>query len=210
MSGSRLRTARHPEPFAARESAYHPGPAPVPVLQRAWELDQLLTIYRERRPRRVLEIGTFHGGTLYHWLRNAEPGALVVTVDTYAAGVDNRHLYPEWVPEGVSLEVIAGSSHDPAVIDQAGAFGPYDFIVIDADHMEPAVRRDWESYSAMAARGGVIALHDILRHPSIAWIQVEPVWRDIQRMGYVCQELIADPSLEWGGWGVVYLPGGAA
>ena len=35
-----------------------------PVLQRTWELATLFLLYMERRPGRVLEIGTYHGGNI--------------------------------------------------------------------------------------------------------------------------------------------------
>jgi len=67
---------------------------PVPVLQNQSELAELIALYRDRKPKRTLEVGTYHGGTLYHWLRHAPRGATVVSVDSYTVpGVDNRHLY---------------------------------------------------------------------------------------------------------------------
>jgi len=50
-----------------------------------------------------------------------------------------------------------------------------------------------------------VAFHDILSHPAHPEIQTEGVWRQIQRAGYVTQELVATPEAEWGGIGVVYM-----
>ena len=176
---------------------------PVPLLQRTWEMQQLLELFKAAQPARVLEIGTYHGGTLWHWLQNSQPGTRVVSVDNYRAGVDNRSQYASWCPDGVQVWPIAGDSRDPAVIAAVQALGPYDFIVIDADHYEAGVQADWDHYHTMARYGGIIALHDI-QTAGVDWIQVDRVWARIKLAGWHTQEFIADPNLEWGGWGVVW------
>src|SRR6476659_6128187 len=57
-------------------------PAPVPILQWEKEFSVLLEIYRRSGAQSLLEIGTFHGGTLYHWLTRSQPGTKIVTVDS--------------------------------------------------------------------------------------------------------------------------------
>lgn len=193
-------------PPADRDPLYfHSEPTPVPIFQRDWEFAQLLDMYRTRRPMRTLEIGTYHGGTLYHWLKNAPHGARVVTVDDYTAGVDNRGLYDDWRPPVVDLVIVYGDSQDDATVDLVRQSGPYDWIAIDADHYEASVEADWSNYSSMAAPGAIVALHDIMP-TSQDWIQVDRVWRRIQRRGYVTQEIVCDAGLDWSGWGLVYMP----
>ena len=183
---------------------------PVPLLQKHVEFRALLNLYQERKPKRVLEIGTFHGGTLYHWLRQATTGAVVVSVDSYAVGADNRHLYPEWVPAGVRLHVIGGDSRSPETIAQVAAQAPFDWCFVDADHSYEAVADDWRNYRPMVR--GVLCLHDIIA----AHVGVPHLWREIQRQGYLTQELVGPhqpgepewglrPDTPWGGIGLVYL-----
>ncbi len=182
------------------------GPAaPVPIYQHEGEFAALLELYRERKPLRVLEVGTYCGGTLYHWLQNARPGAVVVSVDNYAWGVDNRPLYRTWAPEGVIVEAVAGDSRDPKTIAQAGALSPYDWIFIDAGHYYEEVKADWESYRPLATPSAVVCFHDILEHPHNPEVEVRRLWLEIQRE-YETKEIVADPKPEWGGIGVVFLP----
>jgi len=183
------------------------GPeAPVPILQWEWEFRQLLDLYRVRIPLNVLEIGTYHGGTLYHWLQNAAPDAKVVSVDSYVTGIDNRDLYADWTPEDVELVVIDGDAASPEtlrkVIDALeGDF--YDWIFIDAGHSYEDVSSDWGFYSRLADRGNsVIALHDIVPGPGL---EVHKFWKKLQARGHVTQEIICDHVADWGGIGVVYL-----
>lgn len=192
-------------PISERDTLYyHSEPTPVPIFQREWEFTHALALYAARSPMRVLEIGTFYGGTLYHWLRLARPGAHVVSVDSYAAGVDNRHLYADWTPEGVQLTVLAGDSRDRAIVTRAREHGPYDWIFIDAGHRYEEVLDDWMNYRPMAATGGIVALHDIMPSPH-DWLQVDRLWEEIQHQGYITQELVCDPVTDWSGIGLVYL-----
>jgi predicted O-methyltransferase YrrM len=192
-------------PHQERDTLYfHSTPTPVPIFQREWEFAQLLRIYEARAPGAALEIGTFHGGTLYHWLRLARPNTIVVSVDSYAAGVDNRHRYAHWTPAGVTLHTLAGNSRDPSIIAQVRALGPFDFVFIDAGHLEHEVQADWEHFGAMCVSGGVVALHDIMP-AAVDWIEVDRVWERIQHQGYMTQELVCAPDLDWGGIGCVFM-----
>jgi len=181
------------------------GPeTPVPIFQHEAEFSELLELYRERAPDSVLEIGTFHGGTLYHWLQNAVLGAHVVAVDSYAVGVNNRNLYAEWIPKGVHLTVIEGDSHDPAIVATVRKLGPFDWIFIDADHHYEAVLQDWQNYGPMGT--GVVAFHDILddpkHHPEI---EVARLWAEIRENEKSTREIVHDRDAWWGGIGVVFL-----
>ena len=178
-------------------------PTPVPIYQWESEFTTALELYRRLKPKRVLEVGTYHGGTLYHWLKNAQPGTTVTSLDSYAVGVDNRHLYKGWVPEGVQLHVYAGNSHDQNTADEIALRRPFDWVFIDAGHYYQEVLRDWELYGPMCRPGGVVLFHDILpptkQHPEI---EVATLWEEI-KLAHPTLEIIADRGAEWGGIGVV-------
>ncbi len=190
----------------ARQRAGYGPPAPVEIYQWEEEFEQLLDVYRDRQPKRVLEIGTYHGGTLYHWLQNAVPGTTVVSVDSYAVRVDNRHLYTEWCPEGVDVVAIAGDSHDPATVKDVSALEPYDWVWIDAGHRYLEVSKDWDLYTPMVHEGAVVCLHDIRpasrNHPEI---EVSQLWREIKAMGLFETREILGHNVDWGGIGIVYV-----
>lgn len=189
---------------ALQMEGYGP-PTPVPIFQWEAEFSVALELYRRVRPESVLEVGTYHGGTLYHWLQNAGPGARLMSVDSYGVGVDNRHLYDEWVPDGVELRVIAGDSHAVETVEQVITSAPFDWVFIDAGHYYNEVLADWRLYRPMVAEGGVVLFHDILpptlAHPEI---EVARLWEEI-KAEYPCLEIVADQTAEWGGIGIVLL-----
>src|SRR4029450_3513816 len=51
------------------------------AVQKVPELERLVALVRERRPRTVVEIGTDKGGTLFAWCRLADPEAVLVSID---------------------------------------------------------------------------------------------------------------------------------
>lgn len=183
---------------------------PVPLLQNHVEFHALLDIYRRRKPQRILEVGTYHGGTLYHWLKNAAKSAVVVSIDSYETGVDNRSLYPEWCPESVILHVLCGDSRNPDIIQRVATRAPYDWCFIDADHSYGGVKADWENYGPLV--DGLVCFHDIN-----SLTGVPQLWQEIKDQGYQTDELIGPhepgepgwglgPDTPWGGIGICHTP----
>lgn len=171
---------------------------PVDLLQNAAEFAELLDLYRERAPKRVLEIGSYEGGSMFHWVRLARPGAIVVSVDLDQRAGDR---YGAWAAPGVRTVAIVGDSTVESTVKAAAVFAPYDWIFIDADHHTDYVRADWEHYGALAAPGAIVAFHDVLpsRDPSI---EVAPLWAEI-RAEHETREIAALGGL---GIGVVFVP----
>jgi predicted O-methyltransferase YrrM len=181
------------------------GPeTPVKISQIAEEFERALALYREVGPKRVLEIGTEAGGTLYHWLKNAESGVTVVSIDVEDQGVP----YEDWIPDGVECELIVGDSHAPETVKKAAALGPFDWLFIDGSHIYEEAREDWLTYRDLCSRFGLVLFHDIsLRraYPETGQVAgVRKLWREIQAQGFVTRE-IRTLSMEEYGIGIVYL-----
>jgi predicted O-methyltransferase YrrM len=144
----------------------------VETFQNEWEIEQLVALYDRLRATRVLEIGTWHGGTLWHWMR---PGTTVVVIDDE---MRMAHLWQEWADEvDAELWLLYGLSQSPEAVDKAAELGPYDFIFIDGDHRYEAVQADWDNYSPLVAEGGVVVLHDILPRPGYG---VSELWAELR------------------------------
>ncbi len=179
-------------------------PTPVPIFQWEREFENLLALYKWLQPKRVLEVGTYHGGTLYHWLQNGQPD-LVVTVDSYGVGIDNRWMYLDWVRDGTELVIVDGDSRNENTVAQAEKHAPYDWVFVDAGHYYQEVRADWDNYGPLAKEGGIVCFHDILPpndvHPEI---EVAQLWEQIKQE-HNTFEIVANRHALWGGIGVVLL-----
>lgn len=149
-------------------------PDDIEAYQNTWELDQMLAVVDRLNPKRVLEVGTMWGGTLWHWLQIADT---VVSVDDEMRRAGD---WAEWADEaGADLVLLQGISQDEGIIELAREFGPYDFIFIDADHRYGSVKADWENYRDMVAPGGVLAFHDTNHPENDADYGVKQLWEEI-------------------------------
>jgi predicted O-methyltransferase YrrM len=145
----------------------------VDVFQNEWELDQMLAVVEREQPKRILEVGSWDGGTLWHWLQIAEE---VVSIDD---GMRRAEDWKQWADDAnTDLILLQGLSQDAELIEKARELGPYDFIFIDADHTYPAVHADWVNFSPMIAEGGVFAFHDT-QHIGDPSYGVEQLWNEI-------------------------------
>lgn len=145
----------------------------VETAQEPFELAQLLAVFDRLNPARILEVGVWHGGTLWHWLQG---GRIVVAVDDTMLEADD---WRAWADEaGSDLILVQGDSRSVEVMEAVDDHGPFDFIHIDADHTYEAVKSDWETFGPMVANGGVVALHDINER---AGYGVSQLWAELKR-----------------------------
>lgn len=156
--------------------------APIQVEE---ELVKLVEEVRALQPRRVLEIGTSMGGTLYLWTRLAAKDAVLVSVDLpggkFGGGYSplRTPLYERFARPEQKLHLLRANSHDPEVKKQVEQLcGAIDFLFIDGDHTYEGVKQDWEMYGPMVRPGGLIAFHDIAGNYDDT--QVKQLWDEIK------------------------------
>jgi predicted O-methyltransferase YrrM len=79
-----------------------------------------------------------------------------------------------------------------------------DFLFIDGDHTYEGVKKDFEMYSPLVRKGGLIAFHDICKHPPQLNCTVDKFWNEIKG-SYDFEEIIDNPSQNWAGIGVLHV-----
>lgn len=121
--------------------------------QDPWELAQLLDLLlAEVKPKLVLEIGSWHGGSLFAW---GTTGADVIgyTMPETRDYLESGH---KW-----GATVLYGNSRDEEAhgrITAALAGRPVDFAFIDGDHSYDGCASDLDLCKRLGAR--VIGIHD--------------------------------------------------
>ena len=160
--------------------------------QQPWELSVTLDLLTYViRPRTILEIGSWYGGSLYAWA--SVPGAEVISMtlpETRDALDGNSH----------GAQILYGNSHDEEAYERlAGALQgrPLDFAFIDGDHSETGCRQDFDLVRRLGAR--VTGFHDItgIGDPGVA-----AVWEEVKAT-YAYVEIVR-PSKTAVGTGIAW------
>jgi hypothetical protein len=157
-------------------------------LQDWSEFREFLKLIGENNVRSYLEVGSKHGGSLWRIANTLPRGSRVVSVDLpHGDGSfkESQKNLEECIEElgrrGYEAHLFLGDSTKQVVIDQVRALAPFDLCLIDANHTEPYVRKDWQNYGPMAR---MVAFHDVGHTKPIGGgkmpIQVPKVWNEIK------------------------------
>lgn len=173
------------------------------------EFIQLAALIKKRKPRVVVEIGTANGGTLFAWCALSDPKATIVSIDL-PGGIHGggyaywrTAIYKQFAQPGQKLYLIRADSHRPDTVENLRKLLPtegIDFLFIDGDHTYEGVKSDFEMYSPLVSRGGLIAFHDICQHPTEMDCHVDRLWMELRSKYSSVRELIQNPSQ--GGFGI--------
>ena len=186
------------------------------AFQKVAELEPLISLVRERRPRTVVEIGTHKGGTLFAWCQAADPEALIVSIDLpdglFGGGYSEEEAreFQSFAQPGQELHALRRDSHKRRTLKRLKSLlegRPIDFLLIDGDHTYEGVKRDWEMYEPLVAPEGLIAFHDILEHPKQPLCKVDELWTELAPDHRTVEFTDPDDDQghgQWGGIGVIF------
>lgn len=162
--------------------------------------------------RSYLEIGAKFGGSLWRAANALPTGSRIVAVDL----PQGTRLWKETEPSltagvaalkaaGYDAHLIWGNSMDRAVIAQVRALGPFDAMLLDADHRLPGITHDWETYGPM---GRIVAFHDVAWMRAADWvgtrIDVPLIWNHLRPLFARTAEFRFDKSHKNNGIGVLW------
>jgi predicted O-methyltransferase YrrM len=194
--------ATSPDEVVAAAFATADAPVSITPVQVPTELARLVEFIAAERPRRVLEVGTGRGGTLFGIAWASAPGAQILSLELKLYPTQRRGLYSTFVG-GRQVEVWETDSHLEEARDRVAAhFGhePLDLLFIDGDHTYDGVSRDYELYAPLVRDGGVIAFHDIVDGPYEAVGDAPRFWREVRQELEPAVELV--DSWDQGGYGI--------
>lgn len=194
--------------------AQRAGDAPFNAQQKWTELAPLLKLLDNVKPKNVLEIGVYKGGTIMAWTFVSDLSARIIGVDLpggeFGGGFDanESHAIKRLALHDQVIELMAIDSHAKSTIMRLKKLAPFDFIFVDADHTYEGVKQDFDNYFPMLADGGIMAFHDIVKpnpknHPDVMvhkwWTEVKDIYSTIE---YIDMDFPSDWN-PWGGIGVI-------
>jgi len=126
------------------------------MIQDLDEIVQLFNEVKKIKPKSILEIGIERGGTFKLWeqliLSNYPSG--------YLCGIDTNinNILWGWGKSSLEIDVIKGRSQDvySLVVGFLTEVREFDFIFIDGDHSYEGVKSDYNLYSTLIRKGGLI------------------------------------------------------
>lgn len=189
--------------------------SPFAPVQIESEICGLLELVAVRQPRRILEIGTARGGTLYLLSRATHPEALLVSVDISERNY-RADLLRSFARDRQRIELLVGDSTAESTRAESRRLFPdgVDLLFLDGDHSYEGISRDFELYWRLVQPGGMIVFHDIVednrtRHgiDTGGWTGGVPrFWAEVkQRHRY--REFVRDWAQDGLGIGVIFVAG---
>jgi predicted O-methyltransferase YrrM len=172
-------------PAGVIDAAFATADDPISIqpLQVRSELEDFLALVKAEEPRRILEIGTGTGGTLYLLAWASHPAARVLSLDRRIYPVARRRLYRTFTPRPRQVDAMEADSRSDATRSRVEEFfggRPLDLLFIDGGHGYESVRRDYELYGPLLRDRGLVAFHDIVEGPPEVVGDVPRYWREVR------------------------------
>jgi len=178
------------------------------------ELLALLDVLSVLKPKRILEIGTSEGGTLFLLCKVASPDSTLISIDL-PEGAGGGELNPNWkksfyesfISRNQKIHLLRENSHDDLTVKKVEELldgKKLDFILIDGDHTYNSVKKDFQCYFPLFSNNGIIAFHDI---NEVLWenIGVKRFWNEIKSQ-FTNVEIIQRGINEGLGLGLIFNP----
>lgn len=181
------------------------------AIQKPTELLLFLESLKGKSLKTVVEIGTAKGGLFYALCQRADEDARIISIDlpggAFGGGYSEEAAkkFRKFGKPGQKLCFIRDDSHKASTrMELLKIIGKdkIDLLLIDGDHTCGGVKLDWDMYSPMVRKGGIIVFHDICHHPNMPEVQVDKFWKRVKK-GKKVVEYIDSGNLGWGGIGVI-------
>jgi len=185
-------------------------------LQKRREIKNLLEILSTQKPKIILEIGTANGGTLF-LLSKISSTAIILSIDL-PEGSFGGEFYPDWkIPlyksfarDSQKIHLIRSDSHHKNTLSEVKKIlgrKKIDFLLIDGDHFYNGIKKDFEMYSPLVKKGGLIAFHDIQIGPKENVGGVPEFWSEINTK-FPSLEIVEKSHEDGYGIGVLFFKAG--
>jgi cephalosporin hydroxylase len=184
----------------------------IPLQQWDEEFSQLLDRVNTLAPSVFVEIGSAFGGSLWMISQYLTQGATIISIDLpirKSNGVAAKKLVAGQLrSQGAEVHLLETNSRLPETVTSVRSIlkdRPIDFLFIDGDHRVAGVLADWTNYYPLVRKGGLIALHDIVKKGRKgAGPQVWMLWQALSPL-LKHEEFISTPGLKRG-VGILWKP----
>ena len=181
--------------------------------QNKTEIYEFCKLITPIRPKVILEIGTASGGTLFLLSKCSSPDALIISIDLpegrFGGGYPSKFkpIYKSFASRNQKLYLLRKDSHKSSSVRKIKKIlnkKLIDVLFIDGDHTYDGVKKDFEMYSPLVNKNGIIAFHDIVVVPPEKELNVDVhiFWNEIKE-NFDYKEIVEDWDQKYGGIGII-------
>lgn len=177
----------------------------VKTTQIRSEIEALAGEVAKLKPRVIVEIGTYEGGTALIWSQLASEKVITCDINPPGPRGDLIQAFPP-PDSGCRTVILTGDSHSAEFLKRVEREldgRKIDFLFIDGDHREAGVEADYRNYRPLVRKGGIIAFHDIAETQSEPGNEVQHFWKRLKQEEPSTAEFIEDRSQVGFGIGIV-------
>jgi cephalosporin hydroxylase len=175
------------------------------------EILELLNVIHIKRPKKILEIGTHRGGTLYLFSKIMPQDAIIISVDLH---ISNKPLLLSFAKKKQKIILIEGDSTNPSIKKNVQKIiaGEIDFLFLDGDHSYKGIQKDFNAFMPLVKSNGIVAFHDIVPDNETrygistgGWAGDVPMfWKEV-KANYEHKEIVNNWQQDGHGIGVLFL-----
>ena len=184
----------------------------IRLAQENNELKSLSERVIKHKPKVIVEIGTWNGGTFFVWSRIFPYVRKIISIDLpdgqYGGGYDIKRIkfFREFISDrkNTAMYFIRGDSKSSESVTRLKEIlgdDKIDFLYLDGDHTYEGIKKDFEIYSYLMSDDGLIGFHDINTFKD--GHEVYKYWNEIKK-DYKYEEFIKPGSRTMGN-GLLYL-----
>lgn len=180
--------------------------------QKKQEIIKFLSLIRSHNAKHVLEIGTAQGGNLFVLSQVVQDGGIITSLDLpgghWGGGYVSRksRVFQAFARPNQTISLIRANSHHYTSLELVRNIfkdTKIDVLFIDGDHTYDGVKQDFEMYSPLVRKGGIVAFHDIAL-PADSDFGVREFWLEIRDL-FESYEYIEHKDQQGYGIGVVII-----
>ena len=178
------------------------------------EFEFLLERYTALNVNSFIEIGSLFGWTLQHFIHYSNINSTAISIDLpvsefcgpndWRVSKQNdlcKNEWPKWAKDkNCKLYLLRAKSFYESTLSSVKKIlngSQVDFLFIDGDHRYDAIKQDFNMYSPLVRKGGMIAFHDIAENEEGG----PRFWNEIKNK-YKSEEIITSKDM---GIGVLYV-----
>jgi predicted O-methyltransferase YrrM len=184
---------------------------PTPPRTRT-EMLRLLDRLRDAPPRRVVELGTRRGGTLFLLARVAHPDAIIVSVDLpRVSDVDPqyprpwRRFFQAFARDRQTIHLVRGDDAFVRVRRLVGGERTVDLLFVDATDSYDRLRAIFGRYRGLVRSGGIVAIHGIVPGGDAPDSGSQRFWQELKANAAEAEEIVGRSDGDRHGIGLVRL-----